>query len=73
MSRIRDDLAEIYPLREPDGATRVAHDVHRLGMFPGASWLRLLEDTCFVDVRVVPSPHDDEDVGTEGFLGVKPR
>jgi SAM-dependent methyltransferase len=62
-----------YLLREPDGTTRVAHDVHRLGLFPRAIWLRLLEDTGFVDVRVVSSPHDDEDTGTEGFLGVRPR
>ena len=32
-----------YLLREPGGTTRVAHDVHRLGLFSRATWLRLQE------------------------------
>jgi SAM-dependent methyltransferase len=30
-----------FLLREPDGAVRVAHDVHREGLFARATWLRL--------------------------------
>lgn len=30
-----------FLLREPDGAVRAAHDVHREGLFPRATWLRL--------------------------------
>jgi len=29
-------------VRMPDGATRVVHDVHELGLFPEETWLRLL-------------------------------
>jgi hypothetical protein len=30
-----------FLLREPDGTMRSAHDVHREGLFPRATWLRL--------------------------------
>jgi SAM-dependent methyltransferase len=30
-----------FLLREPDGIVRAAHDVHREGLFPRATWLRL--------------------------------
>ena len=30
-----------FLLREPDGTVRAAHDVHREGLFPRATWLRL--------------------------------
>jgi hypothetical protein len=32
-------------VREEDGATRVVHDRHELGLFPEATWLRLLAET----------------------------
>jgi SAM-dependent methyltransferase len=32
-------------VREGDGATRVVHDRHELGLFPEATWLRLLRET----------------------------
>lgn len=31
----------VFLLREPDGTMRAAHDVHREGLFPRATWLRL--------------------------------
>jgi hypothetical protein len=52
--------------------TRLVHDAHRLSLFPRATWLRRPVESGFVDVRVVQSPHDD-DVDTQGFLGVNPR
>ena len=39
-----------FLLREPDGAVRVAHDVHREGLFGRATWLRL-----FGEVRLAAS------------------
>ena len=30
-----------FLLREPDGTVRAAHDIHREGLFPRATWLRL--------------------------------
>ncbi len=33
-------------VRTPDGATRVVHDVHELGLFPEETWLRLLREAC---------------------------
>jgi SAM-dependent methyltransferase len=33
-----------FLLREPDGAVRVAHDVHREGLFGRATWLRLFRE-----------------------------
>jgi len=56
-------------LHEADGTSHIAHDVHRLGMFPHATWFELLTDGGFVDVRAVPSPYADEGVGAESFVG----
>ena len=33
-----------FLLREPDGTMRSAHDVHREGLFPRATWLRLFHE-----------------------------
>jgi len=44
--------------------------VHRLGMFPRATWLGLLADVGFIDVRAIASPYaDEEGVGAESFVG----
>ena len=59
-------------LHEADGTRRVAHDEHRLGMFPRATWLELLAGVGFVEVRAVPSPYEDEGVGAESFVGRRP-
>jgi hypothetical protein len=61
-------------LHEADGTSRVAHEAHRLGMFPQATWFSLLAEVGFVDVRAVPSPYGDHDqgVGAESFVGRRP-
>lgn len=59
-------------LHETDGTSRVAHEAHRLGMFPRATWFELLAKAGFVDVRTVPSPYSDEGVGAESFVGRRP-
>ena len=63
-----------YLLREGDGPARVAHDVHRLGLFPRATWAALLQDVGFVDVRSVGTGYDEEEdaVGAEAFLAMRP-
>jgi SAM-dependent methyltransferase len=33
-----------FMLRDADGTVRVVHDVHREGLFPRATWLRLFQD-----------------------------
>ena len=61
-------------MHEADGTSRIAHDAHRLGMFPRATWFDLLAGVGFVDVRGVPSPYGDHDqgVGAESFVGRRP-
>jgi SAM-dependent methyltransferase len=61
-------------LHEADGTSRVAHEAHRLGMFPRATWLEQLSEAGFDDVRAVPSPYADHDegVGAESFVGRRP-
>jgi SAM-dependent methyltransferase len=61
-------------LHVADGTSRVTHEVHRLGMFPRATWFGLLTEAGFVDVRGVASPYTDEEegVGAESFVGRRP-
>ena len=42
-----------FMLREVDGRVRVVHDVHREGMFPRATWLRLFREVG-LDAELVP-------------------
>jgi SAM-dependent methyltransferase len=59
-----------YLLREQDGAVRVEHDRHELGVFPRDEWLRLLEDVGFQAKRRLIER--EEDKGTEAFVGLRP-
>jgi hypothetical protein len=34
----------VFLLRDADGTVRTVHDVHVTGLFPEATWLRLLEE-----------------------------
>lgn len=54
-----------YLLRWPDGSVTVEHDRHRWGIFPRATWLRLLDEAGFT-VKTVP-----DQWGRELFVGVK--
>ena len=48
-------------LREADGGTRVVHDRHVLGLFPEATWARLLEQAGLEPLPLpVPSPFASE-------------
>ncbi len=61
-----------YLLREVDGEVQVECDRHVEGLFPRATWLRLLADVGF-DGRVVPFVHSEVEPGTcELFVGRRP-
>jgi SAM-dependent methyltransferase len=72
---VRMDLT--YVFHEPDAsvpssvAVSVVHDEHVCGLFPRATWLRLIGEAGF-EVRRVPLTHDERPVGAEGFLAVRP-
>jgi len=59
-----------YILRE-NGDTRVVHDRHIYGLFPRATWQRLLRDAGFAEVRIDTRPEDDGELG-EVFVGIRP-
>ncbi|MEZ4302059.1 MAG: class I SAM-dependent methyltransferase [Polyangiaceae bacterium] len=62
-----------YLLRDPDGTTRAVHDRHIEGLFPRATWLRVLTDVGF-QAEMIPLAHSDVEPGTvEMFAGIKPR
>src|ERR671911_1475262 len=50
----------VFLLREPDGSVRVAHDVHREGLFPRATWLRLFREVGFT-ASLAPRTIDGEE------------
>lgn len=61
-----------YVLRERDGSVRIEHDRHVEGLFPRATWLRLLAEVGF-QPRVIPFDHSELPPGSyELFLAVKP-
>ena len=49
------EVAYAFVLREADGATRVEHDRHTEGVFPEATWLRLMS-AAGLEARIVPDP-----------------
>jgi SAM-dependent methyltransferase len=66
---VRMDLA--YVFHEPDGSVHAELDEHLCGLFPRATWLRLIAGAGF-EARAVPLVHDERPVGAEGFLGRRP-
>jgi SAM-dependent methyltransferase len=62
-----------YLLREADGSVRVEHDRHVEGLFPRATWLRLLSEAGF-QARSVPVEHSELEPGSyELFVATRPR
>ena len=62
-----------YLLREADGSVRAEHDRHVVGLFPRATWVRLMRDAGF-EVSITPLVHSEVDDGRyEVFVGVKVR
>lgn len=60
-----------YVFHEPDGSIHVEFDEHLCGLFPRATWLRLIGEAWF-EGRAVALTHDERPVGAEGFLAIRP-
>lgn len=61
-----------YLLREANGAAKVIHDRHLMGLFPRALWLELISSAGF-EPLVVPFEHSSySNTGHEVFLGLRP-
>jgi SAM-dependent methyltransferase len=61
-----------YLLRNADGSMEVEHDRHVEGLFPRATWLRLLDQVGF-RARPVPIEHSELEPGSyEVFVGARP-
>jgi SAM-dependent methyltransferase len=58
----------VFLLRETDGRMRVAHDVHREGLFPRATWLRLFREVGLV-ARLAPRTIEGEEY--DSFVAVR--
>lgn len=58
-----------YLLRDADGQVRVEHDRHTCGLFPRATWLRLLTESGF---RASRRDGIEDETGPDIFVGVKP-
>ncbi len=57
-----------FLLREPDGSVRSAHDVHREGLFPRATWLRLFRE---VGLAAMLAPRTIEGREYDAFIASK--
>jgi SAM-dependent methyltransferase len=61
-----------YLFRNPDGSVQVEHDRHVQGLFPRATWLRLLDQVGF-RARAVPVEHSELEPGSyELFAATRP-
>lgn len=61
----------VFLLREPDGRTSTVHETHRFGLFPTATWLRLLTRHG-LRARVELERTDDDRAPRCYFLGERP-
>ncbi len=57
-----------FLLREPDGTMRAAHDVHREGLFPRATWLRLFGE---VGLAASRAPRTIEGEEYDAFVALR--
>jgi SAM-dependent methyltransferase len=63
-----------YLLRQDGQPTRCVHETHVVGLFPRATWLRLVEEVGFRDITVRPLVHSEVEPGsTEVFVVRRPR
>lgn len=61
-----------YLLRDVDGATRVIHDRHVMGLFGRDVWLKLIAAAGFESFTVPVEHGSYRDTGHELFLGKRP-
>jgi SAM-dependent methyltransferase len=59
-----------FMLRETDGNVRVVHDLHREGLFPRATWLRLFRE---VGLDAELAPRTIEGVDYDSFVAVRAK
>ncbi len=59
----------VFLLREADGRTRVEHERHQFGLFPEATWLRLLREAGFTP-HVEPCRYREGEAA-RSFVGVR--
>jgi SAM-dependent methyltransferase len=59
-----------FMLRETDGNVRVVHDLHREGLFPRATWLRLFRE---VGLDAELAPRTSEGVDYDSFVAVRAK
>ncbi len=57
-----------FMLRDVDGSVRVVHDVHREGLFPRATWLRLFGE---VGLAASLAPRTIEGVEYDSFIAFR--
>ena len=61
-----------FLLREPNGHVRAVYERHEFGLFPVATWVRLLSERGFA-VEVVVEETSDDRTPRRIFVGQKPR
>lgn len=69
-----DDWVEtvyVFVLRDTDGAVDVVHETHRTGLYPRATWLRLLADAGF-NATIVTERSDEDRPVRDVFVGRRP-
>jgi SAM-dependent methyltransferase len=60
-----------FLLRDADGTVRAVHETHRLGLFPHATWLRLLAGAGFKS-RAIPEETTEDREPRVFFAGLRP-
>lgn len=65
------DVTMVYVMREGDDL-RVEHEVWTYGLFPRATWLRLIEEAG-LQAKALPYPLSEFEVPHELFAGIKPQ
>ena len=62
-----------YLLKDASGSVRVEHDRHVEGLFPRATWLRLMTEAGF-EARVIPVDHSELEPGSyQAVVGRRPE
>jgi SAM-dependent methyltransferase len=62
-----------YLLRHANGSVEAEHDRHIDGLFSRETWLSILREAGFGDVRAVAFEHSEVEEGHEMFVGVRPQ
>jgi hypothetical protein len=68
------EVSFVIVLKEEGAAPRVVHDEHEFGLFPRATWLRLIEEAG-LEAVALPYEHSSfgPSEGREMFAGIRPE